>query len=313
MKSPLRIHGVVPPVPTPLTATGAVDAAAFQRIFDHLVSGGAHAAFVLGSTGELASLPPAHRAEVIRAAVAAAAGRIPVLVGIADNCPATSVELGQLALDLGADAVVAAAPSYYELSSDEMRRHFDELLPQLELPVLLYNMPWLTGHVLDADCLEMAVGHPNLIGFKDSSGDLAYLQQMIEIAAARPEVTVLVGNEYLYLPALELGAHGAVGGGGNIYPSLFRSLHDAFQEGDTQRAATLQARISRLGRQIFDITGRPTSGFAAIKAAMACLGLCEAHMAPPLTTCTCAQMETLRRVLASADARLTLDSVSAVA
>lgn len=313
MNSPLRIHGVVPPVPTPLTATGAVDAAAFQRIFDHLVSGGAHAAFVLGSTGELASLPPAHRAEAIRAAVAAAAGRIPVLVGIADNCPATSVELGQLALDLGADCVVAAAPSYYELSSDEMRRHFDELLPQLELPVLLYNMPWLTGHVLDADCLEMAVGHPNLIGFKDSSGDLAYLQRMIEIAAVRPEVTVLVGNEYLYLPALELGAHGAVGGGGNIYPSLFRALHDAFHSGDLQHAAILQARISRLADQTYDLTGRPTSVFVTIKAAMACLGLCEPHVAPPLTACTSGQMESLRRVLAGPDARHPLMPVSAVA
>ncbi len=313
MNPALCIHGVVPPVPTPLTATGAVDIAAFHKIFDHLVSGGAHGAFVLGSTGELASLPPVHRAEVIRGAVAASAGRIPVLVGIADNCPATSVELGRLALDLGADAVVAAAPSYYELSPDELLRHFDQLLPRLELPVLLYNMPWLTGHVLNVDCLKMAVGHPNLIGFKDSSGDLGYLQQMIEIASARPEVTVLVGNEYLYLAALELGAHGAVAGGGNIYPSLFRALQDAFEQGDVPTAAALQARISRLADQTYDLTGRPTSVFVTIKAAMASLALCDPHMAPPLTPCTAAQLDALRVVLAGPDALMPVFPISAVA
>ncbi|MCW1923408.1 dihydrodipicolinate synthase family protein [Luteolibacter arcticus] len=313
MTPALRIHGVVPPVPTPLTATGAVDAAAFQRIFDHLVAGGAHAAFVLGSTGELASLPSGHRGEVIREAVAASAGRIPVLVGIADNCPATSVDLGRLALDLGADAVVAAAPSYYELSSDELQRHFDHLLPQLELPVLLYNMPWLTGHVLDEACLQSALGHPNLIGFKDSSGDLAYLQSMIEIASVRPEVTVLVGNEYLYLSALKLGAHGVVGGGGNIYPSLFRSLQDAFEEGDLDTARAAQARISRLADETYDLTGRPTSVFVTIKAAMAGLGLCEPHMAPPLTPCSADQMDALRLVLAGSDARMPAFPIFAVA
>jgi 4-hydroxy-tetrahydrodipicolinate synthase len=313
MNPPLRIHGVVPPVPTPLTATGAVDEAALHRIFDHLAAGGAQGAFVLGSTGELASLDRAQRRAVIRGAVAAADGRLPVLVGIADTCPAASVDLARLALDLGADAVVAAAPYYYELSAGELRRHFHALLPRIELPVLLYNMPWLTGHVLDAATLRAAMEYPHLVGFKDSSGDLGYLREMIGIAAVRPEVTVLVGNEYLYLAALELGAHGAVGGGGNLYPALLRALQDAFEAGDTAAAALCQARVSRLGEQVFGVTGRPTSGFAAIKAGMACLGLCEPHMAPPLTACSAAQMEVLRRVLASADARPPRPPVPAVA
>ena len=313
MKSPLRIHGIVPPVPTPLTSSGEVDSAAFRRVFDHLVEGGAQGAFVLGSTGELASLTCSQRTEAIRSAVISAAGRIPVLVGIADTCPATSVELGRQARELGADAVVAAAPFYYELSADELRHHFEKLLPQLELPVLLYNMPWLTGHVLDEDCLKAALAHPLVIGFKDSSGDLGYLRRMIELAAVRPEVTVLVGNEYLYHAALEAGAHGAVGGGGNIYPFLFRALQDAHDRGDANTAAECQRRISRLGRQIFDITGRPTSVFVAIKAAMACLGLCEPHVAPPLTACTPSQMESLRRVLEGPDARQPVLPVPAVA
>lgn len=313
MKSPLRIRGIVPPLPTPLTSSGEVDASAFHRIFDHLVEGGAHGAFVLGSTGELASLTVNQRATAVRAAVTAAAGRIPVLVGIADTCTAASVDLARRARDLGADAVVAAAPYYFELSTDELQSHFHRLLPQIDLPVLLYNMPWLTGHVLDPATLRAAMEYPHLIGFKDSSGDLDYLREMIAIASVRPQVTVLVGNEYLYHSALQAGAHGAVAGGGNLYPSLFRALQDAHDRGDHPRAAECQQRISRLGRQIFDITGRPTSVFVAIKAAMACLGLCEPHMAPPLTTCTPAQLESLRGVLVGNDARPSLPPIPAVA
>jgi dihydrodipicolinate synthase/N-acetylneuraminate lyase len=313
MTPSLRIHGIVPPVPTPLTATGEVDQAAFQRIFDHLAQGGAQGAFVLGSTGELASLSPRQRAAAIRCAVAAAAGRLPVLAGIGDNCPATSIELAALAADLGADAVVASAPSYYELSSGELQRHFHRLLPEIELPVMIYNMPWLTGHVLDAGCLRATLEHPGVIGFKDSSGDLGYLREMIGIAAARPEVTVLVGNEYLYLAALELGAHGAVGGGGNLFPALFRALREAFQQGDRETAEALQARINRLADLIYPLTGRPTSVFATIKAALSCLGLCEPFMAPPLTSCSPAEIETLRRVLSGPDALHAAQPVAAVA
>ena len=313
MKSVLQIRGIVPPVPTPFTVTGAVDEGAFQRIFDHLVEGGAHGAFVLGSTGELASLSPAMRAAAIHLSVKAAAGRIPVLVGIADTCPATSADLARLACDSGADAVVAAAPYYYELTSGELQRHFHSLLPQLELPVMIYNMPWLTGHVLDRHCLRAVLEHPGVIGFKDSSGDLDYLRQMISTAGIRPDVSVLIGNDYLFLEALKLGAHGAVGGGSNIYPALFRALHDSFSSGDHASAEAAQAQIAGLGHQIFDITGRPTSVFVAIKAAMAALGLCEAHAAPPLTSCTPAQIESLRRVFAEVDRFPSIKPVAAVA
>ena len=294
---PLRIQGVVPPVSTPLTATGRVDEAAIHRIIEHLVDGGCDAAFVLGSTGELASLNRRSRETVIRESISAAAGRIPVLVGIADTCPEETLSLARLASDLGAAALVMAAPYYYDLAPDELERYFTTLLPQLDRPVLLYNMPWLTGHVLGMDCLRAALEHPNVIGFKDSSGDMEYLSQMIGVAATRKGTTVLVGNEYFYLDALKLGAHGAVAGGSNIYPKIFRALQDAFDCGNMEAASALQAQITRLGDRLFDITGRPTSVFCAVKAGMAAIGICEAHMAAPLTSCTDAQLESVRKIL----------------
>lgn len=312
MKS-LRIQGIVPPVPTPITATGRIDEDGIYRIMDYLVRGGCDAAFILGSTGELASLPRRHRETVIRVSVEAAAGRIPVLVGIGDTCREVSLSIASFASDHGCDGLVLNAPCYYDLTGEELIRYFDSILPKLERPALLYNMPWLTGHVLDMDCLRAALEHPNVIGFKDSSGDLAYLEQMIAVAATREDVTVLVGNEYLYLDGLRLGAHGVVGGGANIYPGLFRALQDAHDMGDRSTSDAIQSQITRLGNGIFNITGRPTSVFCAVKAGLAAMGLCEPHMHAPLTACTESQIAGIREALLSVFPEIPMRSICGIA
>lgn len=296
---PVRISGIVPPVPTPYDSSGNVDESALRKILRHLVDGGCHGVFMLGSTGELASLDSTARDAVIRTTVDEIGGRIPVLSGITDTCPAASIALAHRARDLGADGVVLAAPYYYDLSSDELVRYISHILDHSGMPTLLYNMPWLTGHTLDDACLRRALEYPHMIGFKDSSGDLDYLGNMLRLAASRPEVTVLVGNDALYHDALKLGAHGIVGGGAAIHPHLFRSLHDAHQRGDHDTARDLQEMITAFGETVYSITGRPTSVFAAVKGALASLGLCRPDMALPLTTCTAEQLASIRpRVLA---------------
>ena len=299
MKPTPIIQGIVPPVPTPFDAHGHVDADAFRRIADHLVAGGCHSAFVLGSTGELSSLPPEQRLTAIKAAADAFLPRIPLLVGIGDPCLATSLKLAGAAADAGATAVVLNAPSYYDISSREMRACLDQLMPRIDLPVVLYNMPWLTGHSFDDDTLRHALEFPGLAGFKDSSGGLTYFANLVRIAAARPELGVLIGNDFLFCDALKLGAHGAVPGGANLYPCLFRGLLDAFQAGHPSRARELQETIARLGKSIFPITGEPSSVFAAVKGGLAALDLCQPTMLPPLTTCSPEQISQLRHLLAS--------------
>jgi 2-dehydro-3-deoxy-D-pentonate aldolase len=295
-----RIHGIVPPVPTPLCANGAIDADAFQRIAIHLTNGGAHAAFVLGSTGELASLAHRRRREALRAAADAFRGRLPLLVGIGDPCLEESLALADAAAEAGAAAVVLNAPSYYELSSKEMCACLDFLMPRLPLPVVLYNMPWLTGHRFDDTTLRHALSFPGLTGFKDSSGNLTYFSNLVRIASARPELTVLIGSDFLFLDALKLGGHGAVAGGANLKPALFRSLLDCHARGDLATAARVQAQITRLGNAIFPVTGQPSSVFAAIKGGLASLGLCNPTMLPPLTSCTADELAVLRFALEEA-------------
>jgi 2-dehydro-3-deoxy-D-pentonate aldolase len=297
MKTAARIQGIVPPVPTPLRHDGSVDAEAFQRIASHLENGGADAAFVLGSTGELASLSHAQRREAIQAAAEAFRGRVPLLVGIGDTCLAESLDLAEAGAAAGAAAVVLNAPSYYEISACEMRSYLDLVMPRLPLPVMLYNMPWLTGHSFDQETLRHALEYPGLIGFKDSSGDIEYFTMLVRIASERPELTVLIGSDSLFLDALKVGGHGAVAGGANLYPGLFRSLLDAFTRGDPATAAGMQSVIASLGNEVFPITGEPSSVFAAIKGGLAALGLCRPDMLPPLTTCTPSDLAMLRRIL----------------
>ena len=283
---PIRIRGIVPPVPTPLTADGAVDRKAFEAIAGHLHDGGTDGAFVLGSTGECASLSMPRRLEAVAAAAAAFGGRMKLLVGIGDPSMDHSLMLAEKAAASGADAVVLNAPSYYEISAAEMCDYLDLIMPRLPLPVLLYNMPWLTGHSFDEQTLRHAIAFPNLIGFKDSSGDSAYFGRLVRLASVRPELAVLVGNDFQFLECLRLGAHGAVAGGAALYPELFRALMETFQQGDDAHAERLQQEIRGLGERIFCCTGQPSSVFASIKGGLAALGLCRSEMMPPIRSCT---------------------------
>lgn len=280
------IRGLVPPVPTPFRPDGSPDGDAWQRIARHLHDGGVDAAFVLGSTGELASISHARRRQAVTAAARAFDGLLPLVVGIGDNSLEESLSLAEHAASEGAAAVVLNAPSYYEISGREMRRYLDAIMPRLPLPVMLYNMPWLTGHHFDRDTLRHALGFPGLVGFKDSSGSIENFSEMVEVAAERPELAVLIGSDFLFLEALRRGGHGAVAGGCTLHPHLFRGLMDAHAAGEDARADAFQQLIASLGRGIFDLTGEPGSVFATIKGGLAALGLCRPDMLPPLTGCS---------------------------
>jgi len=301
--TPAPLPPLIPPVPTPLRASGAVDGDALGRIADHLYAAGVRAAFVLGSTGELPSLSDRQRRDVVRLAAQAFAGRLLLLAGVGDPCLDQTLSLADAARDAGADAVVLAAPSYYEISGRDMCAWLDAAVPRLPLPVLLYNMPWLTGHSFDDETIRHALAFPSLAGFKDSSGDPAYFANLVRLVAARPGVPVFMGNDFLFLESLQLGGHGAVAGGINLYPALFVEVYEAFTAGDRERATAAQAGISRLGRSIFPATGEPLSIFSAVKGGLAALGLCEPTMLPPLATCDAARIAALRGILGEANLR----------
>jgi len=189
--------GIVPPLVTPLLGRDQLDVAGLERLLERLLGGGVHGVFILGTTGEAPSLSYRLRREVIDRACKIVRGRVPVLVGITDTSMVESVNLARHAADAGAQALVTAAPFYFPVGQPELVEWVQQLLPELPLPVYLYNMPQMTKVQFEAELVTRLTQMKGIAGLKDSSGDLNYYRKLLEIAQARPDWRVFVGPEHL--------------------------------------------------------------------------------------------------------------------
>ena len=281
-KFPRPLSGIVPPMLTPLQERDALDVAGLERLIAHILDGGVHGLFILGTTGEGPSLSYRLRRELIERTTKLVNRRVPILVGITDTAFVESINLARHAADCGADAGVLAPPYYLPEGQPELREYLEHLLPELSLPLFLYNMPPLTKVSFELDIVRWAMEQPNVVGIKDSSGDMNYFRSLCELARARADWTLLLGPEESLLQSLSLGGHGGVSGGANIFPKLYAALFAAAQSGDNQRAGILQERIRQIGRRLYHVGKHPSTIIKGIKCAASCLGLCSDFMAEPL-------------------------------
>ncbi|MCA9267798.1 MAG: dihydrodipicolinate synthase family protein [Planctomycetales bacterium] len=291
------LEGVIVPLVTPLVDDAALDDVAMARLVDHVIAGGVDALFVLGTTGEGPSLPHATRAEALGVVCDAAARRVPVLACISDTSLAGAVDLAMLAQDAGADAVVAAPPYYFPPTQAELALYFEQLAEEVGMPMLLYNMPGLTKVALEVDTLARLTEVENIVGVKDSSGDLDYFGRVVALRARRPDWSIFIGPEHLLPEAIAAGAQGGVHGGANIVPELFAELYRALVAGDQRRAADAQLRVAAL-QAIYDVGSDPGRFAKATKCAASILGLCDDAMAPPLAALPPEARRHIARVLA---------------
>lgn len=246
MSGRLRVAGVVPPMITPLLGDGRVDIDATRRLAGALVEAGVGGLFVLGSSGEGPWLRADERAEVIRAAVEAASGRVPVLAGVLEPSAARAIEATAQAEDAGADAVVAAAPYYFAADADAQHDHFAAIAAASLLPVLLYNIPSMTHNPLSPATAQALLGVDHIIGIKDSAGDKEAFRGFLALKAERPDYCVLQGAERQGSAALRAGADGLVPGLSNVEPALFVDMVRRAAEGDFDEADRLQAAAAEL-------------------------------------------------------------------
>jgi 2-dehydro-3-deoxy-D-pentonate aldolase len=281
----LPLRGLITPLATPLAlsdqAEPSLDAPALERLIEHVLGGGVHGIFLLGSTGEFSSLGREMRQEVIRRTCTLVNHRVPVLVNIADTAISETLRLAETAVEAGADAVVLAAPYYFEHSQDDLLRYLEQVTARLPLPLFLYNIPHLTKTSFDPETVRRAADMPGVVGIKDSTGDLKYLEKTIAALHDRPEFSVLIGPEEMLLECMKRGAMGGVCGGSNLNPKLFVDLYNAISIGDTSRAETLQQQVDHLGRALYRVGFHGSSYLRGIKAALSLAGLCRAEPAPP--------------------------------
>jgi 4-hydroxy-tetrahydrodipicolinate synthase len=283
MKLPLR--GLITPLVTPFLLSDhpepALDVAALERIIEHVLTGGVHGIFLLGSTGEFPSLGREMRQEIVRRTCEVTNQRVPVLVNISDTAISESLRLADTAAESGADAAVIAAPYYFEHSQSDLLDYLERITKRITLPLFLYNIPHLTKTSFDPATVRRAADMPGIVGIKDSTGDLAYLEKTVAALHDRPDFTVLIGPEELLLEAMKRGAMGGVCGGSNLKPKLFVDLYNAIASGETDRAEGLQRQVKDLGRALYSVGYRGGSYMRGIKAAMALAGLCRPEAAPP--------------------------------
>jgi len=282
---------------TPLDCADSLDRAGLERLIEHMIAGGVHGIFILGTTGEGPALSYRLRRELIDRTCAQVAGRVPVLVCISDTAYEESRTLAAHAKLAGADAVVTAPPFYFEVSQNDLFRLVQQLSSQVELPLYLYNMPSRTKVWFAPETVLRAADLPNVWGLKDSSGELDYLRSIVTLMRNRPEFTILMGPEDLLLDSLQIGAHGGVCGGANLFPRLFVSLYEAARAGDLLAAVQLQQRVRQMGELLYGIGEAESSYIRGLKLGLELLGICSSTLAPPSISADPGKFDALREVL----------------
>ncbi len=275
-----RLQGIVPPMITPLAARDELDHPGLERLVDRIVDGGVSGLFLLGTTGEAPSLSYRLRRELIERVCRQVDDRVPVLVGITDTAFEESVALARFAADAGATMLVLATPYYFPAGQTELKEYIRHLVPELPLPLMLYNMPALTKVWFEPETLRELSDLGGIAGLKDSSGDLDYFARLVALKEQRPDWSVFMGPEHLLPTAVGLGGDGGVNGGANLFPELFVDTWKATTGGDDEALAPLVARIEAL-QAIYEIGKYASRHIKATKSALSILGVCNDFMAEP--------------------------------
>lgn len=287
------IRGVIVPLVTPFREDFSVDEEGLARLVEHVIAGGVAAIFVLGSCGEFPVLDVEEKAYLVRVAARYIRGRVPLLAGVGEPSTRRSLSLAQRLLDAGADVIVALAPFYYLHTQEELRQHFTTIARALKAPMMIYNIPQTTKHSLSPQLLKILLEEPNIVGLKDSAGDMRSFQEYLSVAQGRSDFSVYQGAEPLAALSLVRGAAGVVLGLANLAPRLCTDLYEAAQKGELERLWRLHESLMEL----FSIQ-EYKSWLAGLKSGASLLGLCWSYVSEPFEPLSEEQVEAVRSTLA---------------
>ncbi len=279
----MKLHGVIPALPTPLTSAEDVDTDGLKKLLDHVTEEGAHGVFVLGSMGEGAALLDREKLRAVEPAVKHINGAVPVLAAISEVSTRRTVDMGRRIQDLGPDYLVTTTPYYYKFPNPEsIRRFFATLCDELDLPLVFYNAPGASGNPVSLETLDEILRTDGIAAVKDSSGNI---HQVMELLRRYPDrdtrpAAILQGDEFVYDLSLLMGADGVVTGGGTVFVRTLVDLYEAAVAGERARAFELQRTFRRdmdemLGPELL------VDWMAAIKGKLAERGLMDRTVTSP--------------------------------
>jgi 4-hydroxy-tetrahydrodipicolinate synthase len=270
------IHGAIVALLTPMTETEELNEAGLRALVRHVMNGGVHGLYVNGTTGEFYSFDLGQKRRSLEIVMEENAGKLPVIAGAAAITTRMVIKEVKMAESMGADAVTVLTPMFVGPSQEELYLHYKEIAEATGLPILAYNNPSKTAISLAPDTVRRLSAIENIIGVKDSSGDMNLVGEFIR-RTPRDRFKVFMGRDNLILAALTYGASGAVAATANIAPSTVAEIYEAFKAGDTKRALDAQNRLTQL-RSVFALGTFP----GVVKEALNLIGIDAGPSAKPL-------------------------------
>jgi dihydrodipicolinate synthase/N-acetylneuraminate lyase len=281
MNETKKYKGIIVPAVTPLTAAHKLDGKAVEKLFDNFYQQGL-SPFILGTTGESASLPLSLKKSYIKKASQLKSAGTVLYAGISSNCFSESVEFAKFCFDNGADAVAATLPSYYILSESKMKEYFIELADAIAAPLIIYNIPATTHMSIPLALIDELSQHPNIVATKDSERSEERLQQSLQLWKDRNDFGHFLGWAAKSADALIGGSDGLIPSTGNLMPSIYSEMLKAVQRGDHAKVYE-QQQLSDVYGNLYQ--GGRTLGESlwALKVVMEEAGICQSHVMPPLS------------------------------
>lgn len=288
-----EIKGIIVPILTPMHEDETVNYEELVNQIERLIAAGVHGIFVFGTNGEGYILDEEEKAEIIRVAVKAVNGRVPVYAGTGCVSTRDTIRMSRKAKELGADVLSIITPSFAAASQEELIQHYETVANAVDMPILLYNIPARTGNALAPATVQKLSQVANIVGAKDSSGNFDNILQYIEKTRGGDKpFAVLSGNDSLILWTLLAGGNGAIAGCANVFPHTMVSIYENFTAGDLEGARRAQDSI-RPFRDIFKFGNPNTIVKTAVKELGYPVGLCRA----PFNSLSPAGLDALRKAL----------------
>lgn len=261
-------NGIIVPVITPFDQKQNIDENALRSVIRHILNGGVHGIFVTGTTSEFYALSHEDHERIFQIAVEEVRGRVPVYAGTTGITTKEAICLTKIAEDCGVDAVSVLTPYFISLTQEELYQHYKAIAESTSLPVILYDNKPKTNLTIRPETVERLSKIDNIVGMKDSTGDLTNTLEIIRRTRENTDFHVLMGRDSLIFSALCSGAAGAVAACANVAPRLVSDIYDKFMAGDLAGAREAQFTLLPL-RIAFSLGSFP----AVIKEAMEMIGI----------------------------------------
>ncbi|MHA1938023.1 MAG: 4-hydroxy-tetrahydrodipicolinate synthase [Candidatus Thorarchaeota archaeon] len=284
-------RGILPAMVTPFTNDDKINKQVLRELVDYLISNGVHGLFAVGSQGEFYALTKEEKKQILEIVVDQSAGRVPVYAGTGAVATREVIELNEIAEQIGVDAVSILTPYFINPTQEELYGHYREIAQATRLPILVYNNPGRTGINMSAKLVERLADIDNIIGIKDSSGDITLTGEYIRQTNAK-EFYVLAGRDTLILATLLYGGGGSIAATANVVPSMVVDIYNYFVEGNIEKAKEAQRALAPL-RISFELGTFPV----VIKEALEIIGIDAGPARAPVKDLDAKSRNNLKKIL----------------